>query len=114
MVGKDDPGTDAEGCVGTHPGNRLAQDVDLRQQQIRPAVEQIYGKESSPRNPIAAIIRHTGSMFELWVWQNTLRFSALLLLIFQRRGSESSLRPCRVAKIKKKQTNGIALKNARF
>jgi len=25
-----------------HPGNRLAQDVDLRHQLIRPAIEQVY------------------------------------------------------------------------
>jgi hypothetical protein len=62
MIGKDDPGIDAEGCVGAHPGNRLEQDVSLRPQQIQPAVEQVYGKEEgSTRNPIAAMIRHARS-----------------------------------------------------
>jgi hypothetical protein len=37
MIGKHDPGSDAEGCAGMHPTNRVAQYVDLRH-QIRTAV----------------------------------------------------------------------------
>jgi hypothetical protein len=37
----------------------------LRHQQIRTGVAQVHCKEGSARNPIVAIIRHTGSMPEL-------------------------------------------------
>jgi hypothetical protein len=82
MIGKDDPGVDAEGCAGAHPANRVAQYVDLRHQQIRIAVEQVHRKEEgSARNPIAAIIWHARNMPELAEGRNALRFSALRLLL---------------------------------
>jgi hypothetical protein len=75
MIGKDNPGVDAEGRTGAHPANRIA--------QIRRAVAQVHCKEEgSARNPIAAIIRHTGSMPELSERRKALRFSALRLLLF--------------------------------
>jgi hypothetical protein len=81
MIGKDDPGVDAEGCAGAHSANRVAQYIDLRHQQIRMAVEQVHREEEgSTRNPIAAIIRHAGSMPQLWERRNALRFSTLRLL----------------------------------
>ena len=81
MIGKDDPGVEAEGCAGAHPANRVAQEVDLRDQQVRTAVEQVHRKEEgSARNPIAAIIRHARNMPEQSVRRNALRFSALHLL----------------------------------
>ena len=81
MIGKDDPGVDMEWCAGAHPASRVAQEVDLRHQQIRSAVEQVLRKEEgSARNPIAAIIRQTGSMPELSERRKALRFSALRLL----------------------------------
>ena len=81
MIGKDDPGVDMEGCAGAHPANRVAQEVDLRDQQVRTAVEQVHRREEgSARNPIAAIIWHAGSMPELFRRRNALRFSALRLL----------------------------------
>src|SRR5438105_3519233 len=84
MIGEDNPGIDAEGCTGAHPANRVAQYVDLRHQQIRTGVAQVYGKEEgSARNPIAAIIRHAVSMPELSERRNALRFSALRLLIIR-------------------------------
>jgi hypothetical protein len=52
----------------------------LRHQQIRTGVAQVHCKEGSARNPIAAIIRHTGSMPELSERRKALRFSALRLL----------------------------------
>ena len=54
--------------------------VDLRHQQIRTGVAQVHCKEEgSARNPIAAIIRHIGSMPELSERRKALRFSALRL-----------------------------------
>ncbi len=82
MIGEDNPGVDAEGRAGAHPANRIAQYVDLRHQQIRTGVAQVHCKEEgSARNPIAAIIRHTGSMPEPSERRNALRFSALRLLM---------------------------------
>jgi len=67
MIGKDDPGVDAEGPLGAHSANDIAQSVNPRDQQIRAAVEQVHGKEEgSARNPIAAIVRHATNMPELW------------------------------------------------
>jgi hypothetical protein len=67
--------------VRAHPANRVAQYVDLRHQQIRTGVAQVHCKEEgSAWSPIAAIIRHTGSMPELSEPRNALRFSALRLL----------------------------------
>ena len=81
VIGKDNPGVYTGGCAAAHPANRNAQYVDLRHQQIRTAVEQVHSKkESSARNPIAAIIRHGGSMPERSEWRNALCFSALRLL----------------------------------
>jgi hypothetical protein len=66
MIGEDNPSVDAEGRAGAHPANPVAQYVDLRHQQIRTGIAQVHCKEEgSARNPIAAIIRHTGSMPEL-------------------------------------------------
>ena len=66
MIRKDNPGVDAEGRAGAHPANRVAHYVDLRHQQIRTGVAQVHCKKEGPaRNPIAAIIRHTGSAPEL-------------------------------------------------
>jgi hypothetical protein len=77
MIGGDDPGVDAEGRTGAHSANRVAQYVDLRQEQIRTAVAQVHCKEEgSARNPIAAIIRHTGSMPELSERRKARRLSA--------------------------------------
>src|SRR6266481_6120433 len=73
MIGKNDPGVDAEGCAGAHPANCVTQYVDPPRQQIRTAVEQVHRKEEgSARNPIAAIIRHAGSMPELSIRRNAL------------------------------------------
>jgi hypothetical protein len=59
----------------------LMQYVDLRHQQTRTGSRKVHCKEEgSARNPIAAIIRHTGSMIELSERRNALRFSALRLL----------------------------------
>jgi hypothetical protein len=67
MIRKDDPGVDAEGPLGAHTTNGIAQSVDPGDQQIRAAVEQVHGKkEGSARKPIAAIVRHAANMPELW------------------------------------------------
>src|ERR1700738_4009291 len=59
MVGKDDPGVDAEGRVAPHPPNSVPQCLNLRHQQARVTVEQVDSdEERSTRNPIAAIVRH--------------------------------------------------------
>ena len=42
MIREDNPGVDAEGRAGAHPANRVAQYVDLRHQQIRRGVVQVY------------------------------------------------------------------------
>ena len=58
---------------GRHPANCVTQYVDPPRQQIRTAVEQVHRKEEgSARNPIAAIIRHAGSMPELSIRRNAL------------------------------------------
>jgi hypothetical protein len=59
MVGKDDPGVDAEGRVEPHLPKSVPQHVNLRHQQVRATGEQVDGEEErSTRNPIAAIVRH--------------------------------------------------------
>jgi hypothetical protein len=59
MVGKDDPGVDAERRVAPHLPKSLPQHVNLRHQQGRATVEQVDREEErSTRNPIAAIVRH--------------------------------------------------------
>src|SRR5437868_15275876 len=94
MIGEDNPSVDAKGRTGAHPANRVAQSVVLRHQQIRTGVAQVHCKEKgSARNPIAAIIRHTGSMPELSERRNALRFSALRLLSYNvRQATISSAR----------------------
>jgi hypothetical protein len=80
MIGKDNPGVDAKGRAGAHPANRVAQYVDLRHQQIRTGSRRFTVKNVPPGAPIAAIIRHTGSMPDLSKRRKALRFSALRLL----------------------------------
>ena len=81
VVGEDDPGVDVKGCAGAHSANRIAQCVDIRHQQVRAPIKQVYGKEEGPAwNPIAAIIRHPGSMHARAERRNALRCSALPLL----------------------------------
>lgn len=81
MVGKHDPGVDVEGRAGAHPSNRFPQRVDLFNQQIRPAVEQVRREEERPaRNPIATIIRHDRSMPNDGERRKALRSSALRML----------------------------------
>ena len=94
MIGEDNPGIDAEGCTGAHPANRVAQYVDLHHQQIRTGVAQVHCKEEgSARNPIAAIIQHTGNMPELSERRKAVRFSALRLLSYNvRQATISSAR----------------------
>jgi hypothetical protein len=78
MVGKDDPPIDVEWHAETRLPNRVAQHVNLRHQQVRPAVEQIHcEKECSTRNSITAIVRHKRIMPNLEETRNALRFSAL-------------------------------------
>jgi NAD(P)-dependent dehydrogenase (short-subunit alcohol dehydrogenase family) len=43
--------------------NRIAERVDIRHQQVRAPIKQVYGKKEGPTwNPIAAIIRHLRNM----------------------------------------------------
>ena len=59
MVGKDDPGVDAEGRAEPHLPNSVPQCLNLRHQQVSATVEQVDREEEhSTRNPIAAIVRH--------------------------------------------------------
>ncbi len=82
VVGEDDPGVDVKRCAGAHPANRIAQRVDIRHQQVRAPIKQVYGKEEGPAwNPIAAIIRHLGSIHGRGERRNALRCSALRLLV---------------------------------
>jgi hypothetical protein len=70
--------------MGAHSANRIAQRVDIRHQQVRAPIKQVYGKEEGPAwNPIAAIIRHLGSMHGRGERRNALRCSALRLLLSQ-------------------------------
>src|SRR5205814_2485789 len=80
MIGENNPGVDAEGRAGAHPTNRVAQ-CRFASPTDPNGVAQVHCKdEGAARNPIAAIIRHTGSMPELSERRNALRFSALRLL----------------------------------
>jgi hypothetical protein len=55
-----------EGRADAHLPNRVPQRVDLRHQQVRPAVEQVHREEErSTRNPVAATVRHEGRMSRL-------------------------------------------------
>jgi hypothetical protein len=66
VIGKDNPGVDRERWAGAHFPNGVARRIDARHQQVRPTVKQVHCKEErSTRNPIAAIIRHQGSVPEL-------------------------------------------------
>jgi hypothetical protein len=81
VVGKYDPGIDAEGCPQARPADCLTQHIDMPHQQVGAAVEQVHRKEEgSARNPIAAIFRHEPNMPDLGDRRNALRFSALRLL----------------------------------
>jgi hypothetical protein len=81
VVGKHDPGVDAEWCTGADLLNRIPQRVDLCHQQIRPAVQQVRSEEECPTwDLIATIIRHDGSMPGFGERRKALRFSALRLL----------------------------------
>jgi hypothetical protein len=63
VVGEDDPGVDVKRCAGAHSVNRIAERVDIRHQQVRVPIKQVYGKKERPAwNPIAAIIRHEGGV----------------------------------------------------
>jgi hypothetical protein len=67
--------------AGADLPNRIPQRVDLCDQQVRPAVEQVRREEECPtRNPIATIIRHEGSMPGFGEGRKALRFSALRVL----------------------------------
>ena len=89
VVGEDDPGVDVKGCAGTHSANCIAQCVDIRHQQVRAPIKQVYGKEEGPAwNSITAIIRHLRSMHGRGERRKALRSSALRLLI---RASGASL-----------------------
>jgi hypothetical protein len=75
------PRVDVEWRAQARLPNRVAQRVNLRHQQVRPAVEQIHReKECSTRNWIATIVRHKRIMRNLEERRNALRFSALRLL----------------------------------
>jgi len=67
-------GVDVERCTGAHVPDGVAQRIDARHQQVRPAVKQVHCKEErSTRDPNAAIIRHEGSMSDLGKRRNALR-----------------------------------------
>jgi hypothetical protein len=67
-----------------HSANRIAVRVDIRHQQVRAPIKQVYGEEvSSAWNPIAAIIRHLRSMHGRGERRNAVRCSALRLLLSQ-------------------------------
>lgn len=66
VIGKDDPGVDVKGVAGAHPANRISQQIDAPDQQVRAAVEEVHREEEgSTGDPIAAIIRHGEIMPEL-------------------------------------------------
>ena len=82
MIGKHDPGVDVEWRAGADLPNHIPQRVDLCDQQVRPAVEQVRREEErSARNPIATIIWHGGIMPSHGERRKALRFSALRVLI---------------------------------
>jgi hypothetical protein len=81
MIGKHDPGVDVEWRAGADLPNHIPQRVDLCDQQVRPAVEQVRREEErSARNPIATIIWHGGIMPGVGERRKALRFSALRVL----------------------------------
>jgi hypothetical protein len=59
----------------------FAEGVDIRHQQVRAPIKQVYGKEEGPAwNPMAAIIRHLRGMHVRGERRNALRCAALRLL----------------------------------
>jgi hypothetical protein len=81
VVGKHDPGVDAERRAYADLPNRLPQRLDLYHQQIRPAVQQVRSEEECPTwSPITTIIRHDGIMPGFGERRRALRFSALRVL----------------------------------
>jgi hypothetical protein len=67
VVGEDDPGVDVKRCAGAHSANRIAQRVNIRHQQVRVPVKQVYGKKERPAlEPDWATTRHEGSMPSGW------------------------------------------------
>jgi hypothetical protein len=56
VVRKDDPGIDMKRRAGSDPPNRDAQRVDVPDQQVRAAVQQVYREEKgATRSPIGTI-----------------------------------------------------------
>jgi hypothetical protein len=73
VVGRDNPGVDAERCAGAHLSNGLAQEVDLHHQEMRVAVTKVHREEEgSTRNPIAAIVEHARIMLVIGSRRNAL------------------------------------------
>jgi hypothetical protein len=86
VVGENSPGVDVEGRPEVHPADRLAQPLDMLDQQVGTSVEKVDRKEKgSARNPITAIFRHDLSMRDIGERRNALRCSALRLVANQAR-----------------------------
>ena len=97
VVGKHDPGVDVERRAGADLPNRLPQRVNLCDQQIRPAVEQVRSEEECPTWDPIATIWHGRSMPGVGERRKALRFSALRLLMSARRfiSAARSVRSCK-------------------
>src|SRR5436309_862671 len=67
-------------ACGRAPAEPHPATVDLGDQQVRPAVEEIHRETRSAGSPIATIIRHDGSMPSFGERRKVLRFSALRVL----------------------------------
>lgn len=66
VIGKDNPGVDAEGCASARPANGVVQFINLLHQQIRTTVKQVHGEEVGHAwNAGAPVVRHGGNMPEL-------------------------------------------------
>src|SRR5271169_5559517 len=83
MIGKDDTGVDRKGARA-HTRRTASRNISIcvTNTSERRSSRFTVKKQGSTRNPIAAIVRHFGSMLDLWVRRNALCFSALRLLIY--------------------------------
>jgi hypothetical protein len=73
VVRQDDPPVDTKWRLPAYLPYRLAQRLDVRDEQIGTTVEQVHRKEvRGARDPVAAVIRHARSMPEIGLRRNAL------------------------------------------
>jgi hypothetical protein len=73
VVRQNDPGVDMKRGCEANGTNGCPKGFDLANQQIRPAVCQVYREEvRASRNAIAALVGHCGNVSTFFAWWNSL------------------------------------------